>query len=133
MLGGMGGRTGRLIGFVQSLIPPTIYYSKVGLELAKLVARDQKMSPPSVEVFQKYFQPVVNALKHPANLFTSATTTTSTLQPTNILGRVRNMNNQQLVGVGIVAAEVIGFFSVGEMLGRLKIVGYRSSAPHGEH
>jgi hypothetical protein len=30
------------------MIPPTVYYGKVGLELAKLVARGQKMSPPYV-------------------------------------------------------------------------------------
>jgi len=29
-----------------ALIPPTIYYSRVGLELAKLVFKGQKMSPP---------------------------------------------------------------------------------------
>jgi len=32
------------------MIPPTVYYGKVGLELAKLVARGQKMSPPYVMV-----------------------------------------------------------------------------------
>jgi hypothetical protein len=36
-----------LIGHI-ALIPPTIYYSKVGLELAKLVAKDQKMALPYV-------------------------------------------------------------------------------------
>lgn len=29
-----------------AMIPPTVYYSKVGLELAKLVFRGQNMSPP---------------------------------------------------------------------------------------
>jgi len=38
------------------------------------------------------------------------------------------MSSAQWATVGIVAAEVIGFFSVGEMIGRMKIVGYRSSA-----
>ncbi len=27
-------------------IPPTVYYTKVGLELSKLVFQGQKMSPP---------------------------------------------------------------------------------------
>jgi F-type H+-transporting ATPase subunit g len=40
------------------------------------------------------------------------------------------MDSATLKQVGIVTAEVIGFFSVGEMLGRFKIVGYRSEAPH---
>jgi len=29
-----------------AMVPPTVYYSKVGLELAKLVFNGQKMSPP---------------------------------------------------------------------------------------
>jgi F-type H+-transporting ATPase subunit g len=29
-----------------ALVPPTIYYSRVGLELGKLVFEAQKMSPP---------------------------------------------------------------------------------------
>jgi F-type H+-transporting ATPase subunit g len=128
-LGGIGGRTGRLIGFVQSMIPPTIYYSKVGLELGKIVFEQRKMSPPSLATFQVYFQPVLNALRHPATLFTQATTTSSTLQPTQILNRVRNLNNAQLASAAVVTAEIIGFFSVGEMLGRFKIIGYRSSEP----
>ncbi|KAI9855887.1 MAG: hypothetical protein M1824_005797 [Vezdaea acicularis] len=45
-LGKATGRTGRLIKFVQSIIPPTIYYSRVGIELSKLVFHGQKMSPP---------------------------------------------------------------------------------------
>lgn len=31
-----------------ALVPPTIYYSKVGFELSKLVIRGQKMSTPYV-------------------------------------------------------------------------------------
>jgi F-type H+-transporting ATPase subunit g len=70
-LGRIGGRTGRLIAFVESVysrrqlyerlhtfwnsiangttigqIPPTIYYARVGLELSKLVFQGQKMTPP---------------------------------------------------------------------------------------
>lgn len=63
----VGGRTGRLIAFVDcqyslllllatgfgvaanrfaALIPPTVYYARVGLELSKLIFQGQKMSPP---------------------------------------------------------------------------------------
>ncbi|KZF22088.1 putative mitochondrial F1F0-ATP synthase g subunit [Xylona heveae TC161] len=132
-LGRIGGRTGRVIAFVESVIPPTIYYSKVGIELSKLVFQGQKMSPPSIATFQSYFQPLINAARHPASLFTQTTTVNSTLQPTNILNKVRNLNKQQLVSGGIVAAEVLGFFTVGEILGRFKIVGYRGVDHHAEH
>jgi len=31
---------------LSAMIPPTVYYSKVALELSKLVFQGQKMSPP---------------------------------------------------------------------------------------
>jgi len=71
-LGKIGGRTGRLIAFIEreclvnehdrnawgksegsmangattGQIPPTIYYARVGLELGKLVFKGQSMTPP---------------------------------------------------------------------------------------
>jgi F-type H+-transporting ATPase subunit g len=36
------------------------------------------------------------------------------------------------MSIGVVAAEVIGFFSVGEIIGRFKLVGYRAKE-HGDH
>ncbi|KAI9714584.1 MAG: hypothetical protein M1812_006389 [Candelaria pacifica] len=113
------------------MIPPTIYYSRVGLELSKLVFQGQKMSPPSFASFQAYLQPLINAARHPASVFTQTTTTSNTMAPETILGQMRNLNGQQMVGGVVVLAEAIGFFSVGEMLGRFKLVGYRSS--NGEH
>ena len=41
------------------------------------------------------------------------------------------MDTQTLTSAGVVLAEVVGFFTVGEMIGRLKIVGYRGG--HAEH
>ena len=52
--------------------------------------------------------------------------------PESILNTIRNVNSQQLVTVGVVGAEILGFFTVGTMLGRLKIVGYHGQ-PHHEH
>lgn len=77
---------------------------------------------------ESYFQPLLNALRNPMTLL-SRTAESSAVQPANILSRVRNMSRAQWMSTGVIAAEVIGFFSVGEMLGRFKIVGYRSSAP----
>ncbi|KAF2017666.1 hypothetical protein BU24DRAFT_490792 [Aaosphaeria arxii CBS 175.79] len=119
-LGGVGGRTGRLIGRIQSLIPTATHYSRLALEVGKLVAKERNMSPPSVETFQKSFQSVLTSLRNPSNIAS---------QPANLLNQARNMSTAQWASVGVVAAEVIGFFSVGEMIGRFKIVGYRSSAP----
>merc|ERR1711939_339216 len=119
VLGGIGGRTGRLIGFVNSMIPPTIYYSKVGVELAKLVAKDQKMALPSSEAF--------------TNAYRSAWKSISSGSAGNALSSVRSAGYPQLVGLGIVGAELLGFFSVGEILGRFKLVGYRGGKSEEHH
>ncbi|THY28701.1 P-loop containing nucleoside triphosphate hydrolase protein [Aureobasidium pullulans] len=120
-LNSIGGRTGQVISFVQSMIPPTVYYGKVGLELAKIVARGQKMSPPNVQTFQTYGQNLLSAVKNPgAN------------SPSNPFQAMRNIGTSQFITAGVVAAEMIGFFTVGEMVGRMKLIGYRSSS-HGEH
>jgi F-type H+-transporting ATPase subunit g len=131
-LGKVGGRTGRLIGRVQSIIPPTIYYSKVGLELGRLVFQQRKMSPPDLATFQNHLQPFLTRLvKNPTSIFSRAAEAGSSAaaQPVNVLNRIRNLNAQQWASAGVVAAEVIGFFSVGEMIGRFKVVGYRSNSP----
>ncbi|MCJ1447226.1 MAG: hypothetical protein MMC23_007737 [Stictis urceolatum] len=130
-LGKVGGRTGRLIQAVQSAIPPTVYYSKVGLELSKLVFQGQKMSPPSVQTFQSYLEPVINLARNPSSI-TKLTPNASTMTPESMLSRIRNMDRAQLVTGGVVFAEVLGFFTVGEMIGRMKLIGYRGEV-HREH
>ncbi|MCJ1418574.1 hypothetical protein MMC32_004922 [Xylographa parallela] len=130
-LGRIGGRTGRLISFVQSMIPPTIYYSRVGLELSKLVFQGRKMTPPDIAAFQSYLNPILHAVRNPSSLM-SGTPSSSAFTPEAILSRIRNMDRTQLVSAGVLTAEVLGFFTVGEMVGRLKLVGYNGDVHHHE-
>ncbi|KAJ8607397.1 hypothetical protein MRB53_040343 [Persea americana] len=77
----------------------------------------------NLSTIQSYVQPLSHAIRNPStlpSLLPSAVT-----QPQQLLGSVRNMNTSQMVGVGIILAEVVGFFTIGEMIGKLKIVGYR--------
>ncbi|KAM0806354.1 P-loop containing nucleoside triphosphate hydrolase protein [Usnea florida] len=110
-IGNIGGRTGRIISFVQSMIPPALYYGKVGFELSKLVFRGQKMSPPDLAAFQKYTQPFINAIRNPSSLLNRTTNTAGAMSPEGILSRMRNVNMQQLMSAGVVGVEVIGFFT----------------------
>lgn len=138
------------------MIPPTLYYSRVGLELGKLVFRGQSMAPPyvfpgsshiaiscnaplgftslgllltlissNVATFQSYFQPLINVAKNPASY-----KTLNFPSPQNFLARVRNASPKELALAGVTAAEVIGFFTVGEIIGRMNIVGYRGEVAH---
>jgi F-type H+-transporting ATPase subunit g len=121
-LGKVGGRTGRFIAFVERQIPPTVYYARVGLELSKLVFQGQKMNPPPVATFQTYFQRILQSLRNPSSLLQE---TAKTATPETIIERIRNINRSQLAFGAVLGAEVLGFFTVGEMIGRWKIVGYR--------
>ncbi|KAJ2968698.1 hypothetical protein NUW58_g10165 [Xylaria curta] len=85
------------------------------------------MSPPSVETFQTYFQ---NLWKNRNSLLQSVSQTAAQTaqQPASILSQIQNLGRPKLFAAGVVAAECLGFFTVGEMIGRFKIIGY-----HGEN
>ncbi|KAL7270869.1 ATP synthase subunit G atp20 [Rhizina undulata] len=115
-LGKVGGRTGRVIRKVEVLIPPTIYYSKVALELSKLVFKGQKMAPPDLATFQSTFTPLLTALKSPVESLSYLSTFVRSL---------RTVTKAQLATAGVLGAEVLGFFTIGEIIGRRKLIGYR--------
>ena len=89
-----------------------------------------------MEVMQGYFQPAINAVKNPTSLFnrlsSEASQASQKLQqdPANVVAQVRGISREQWLSAGVVVAEVIGFFSVGEMIGRFKLVGYRAKEEH---
>ena len=62
----------------------------------------------------------------------SAASAASQTTPNSILSQIRNLSTAQVVSIGVVGAEVLGFFTVGTMIGRLKIVGYHGEVHH-EH
>jgi len=59
---------------------------------------------------------------------------TSIKQPAKILDTVlkvsQNLSVAQMAAGGVLFAECLGFFTVGEMLGRLKLVGYHTTVDH---
>lgn len=91
----------------------------------------------SSQQFSNTFQPVLNAVRNPTALLqsarqqvTAAATQTSASGSAGILSRVRGMERAQWATAGVVFAEVLGFFTVGEMAGRMKFVGYRGEVHH---
>lgn len=77
--------------------------------------------------FQTYFEPVLNVFRNPS-------TVKNLPSPQGLINRVRNANAKEIALAGVTAAEVIGFFTVGEMIGRMNLVGYRGEVEHhGEH
>lgn len=90
-----------------------------------------------MQTVQGYIQPMRNAVSNPSNLVSRATNATENAaasvvnSPQSVMTRIRSMDSATLVAGGIVAAETLGFFCVGEMIGRFKVVGYRGG--HSEH
>lgn len=114
-LGKVGGRTGKVIGFIERQVPFVVYYSKVGLEIGKFVFQNQKMSPPNMATFQTTYQNLIKSIQNRTFIQSSQ----------NLVQQVKNIGPAQLAAGGVVAAEVLGFFTVGEIIGRFKLVGYR--------
>jgi F-type H+-transporting ATPase subunit g len=54
------------------------------------------------------------------------------MSPQSVLSSIRNVNTQQLATVGVIGAEILGFFTVGTMIGRMKLIGYHGEVHH-EH
>ncbi|USW53410.1 Putative ATP synthase, F0 complex, subunit G [Septoria linicola] len=135
----VGGRTGQLIGFVQGLVPHVVYYGKVAGELGKIIYTGRGMAPPNAQTVQSAIAPLRNAVSSPASFGSRTakavekTADQAINNPQSFLERLRNLDSATLTQVGIVSAETIGFFSIGEMIGRFKIIGYRSNAAHEHH
>ncbi|GMF76349.1 unnamed protein product [Aspergillus oryzae] len=78
---------------------------------------------------KSFYQPLINAFRSPAALKNA-----NFVSPGDIAARVRNASPKELALAGVTLAEVIGFFTVGEMIGRMNIVGYRGHPEHhGDH
>jgi len=127
----VGGRTGRLVAFVERQVPFVVYYTKVGLEVGKIVFRGQNMTPPPASTFQTYFQNLWKQLQNPSSFFQSAQKTAGSSGAP--LGAVRNISKTQVVAGGVILAECLGFFTVGEMIGRLKLIGYHGEVEAAHH
>ncbi|KAK6350317.1 hypothetical protein TWF696_006548 [Orbilia brochopaga] len=119
----------KLIGAVQSYIPHVVYYSKVAAELGKHIYRGRQMSPPSLEAFQTFYRPYVGPLLNPANWWGQIKSIRPSISklpdPETAWNRAQKISREELTNYAIVAAECVGFFTVGTMIGRRKIVGYR--------
>ena len=82
---------------------------------------------------QSYAQQLRQTMRNPQTLI-RATSRLGLLDYSTMMTRIRNVDRQQLIDAGVVGAELIGFFTVGQMIGRMKIVGYHSDkSAQGHH
>ncbi|KZZ86997.1 ATPase, F0 complex, subunit G, mitochondrial [Ascosphaera apis ARSEF 7405] len=130
----LGGPAAKAVSAVEKAIPPTVRVSKTAFEVSKIIVKERGFAPPSLATFKTYYQPVIKSLQAPTATIKCIYDTTFTLSTyCNAVGKARALSKAQWAGASIVALEVLGFFSVGEMIGRRKIVGYRGDVAHEEH
>lgn len=82
------------------------------------------MTCSPLSTFQSYFQSLLKGFRNPSSLFSQAQQFGSGT-PEGVLSQIRSINRAQLAYGGVILAEVLGFFTIGEMIGRFKLVGYR--------
>lgn len=93
-----------------------------------------KLPHSSISTFQAYFNRALNAAKNPQSLLQSASNASAKAPtPASAVNQIRNLSRAQIVGGGVLLAEVLGFFTVGEMIGRFKLIGYHGETGHAHH
>lgn len=101
---------------VYGLTDKTVYYSKVAVELAKQVYVKEGLNPPTVAEFTKVYECGVKLLvdfsKNPKGF--------ADLVAKNAQG----FKKDEILRYICYFIQVVGFFSLGEIVGRRHVVGY---------
>ncbi|SCV04089.1 LAMI_0H13322g1_1 [Lachancea mirantina] len=96
----------------------TIYYSKVVGELSKQVYLKENLQPPSVNDFQTVY---TKLYKRALGFAT---------KPKSSLEFLKTLGKNDLVKYGSYGVQLAGLYSLGEIIGRRKVVGYTNYAAH---
>ena len=101
---------------VQNLADKSVYYSKVALELSKAVYTKEGLAPPTIAEFTKVFECAQNQAKLVAK------------DPKAFLDVIaknaQGFNKDEIIRYFCYFIQVVGFFSLGEIIGRRNVVGY---------
>lgn len=118
MLGRVQSFATSLVTKTSNLATKTVYYGKVGAELSKQVYLKEGLQPPSVADFKKVYAELYKKTLHFA------------VKPKEVFEIFRAVGKNDALRYGAYAVQVVGFYSVGEIIGRRKVVGYRNYLPH---
>lgn len=107
-----------LVQKATSTIESATYWSKVVGELSKQVYKKEGLQPPSVAEFQKVYECAVKQ------------STTFVKDPKAFVDVVaknaQGTSKDEYLRYLAYAIQVLGFFSLGEIIGRRHVVGYQS-------
>lgn len=118
MLGKIQSYTACLLSKSSLLASKTLYYGKVGAELSKQVYLKEKLQPPSVSDFKRaylgmYYKGLYYATK-----------------PNEFIALVRAIKKDDAIRYSAYLVQILGFYSIGEIIGRRKLVGYKDYKHH---
>lgn len=106
---------------VTSFSSNAVYWTKVVGELGKQVYVKEGMSPPSTaeiqSVYQTAYKQLLNWSKDPKQLLSTAKNT------------LAQTNKDSALKFAACTVQVVGLFSLGEIVGRRQIFGYPSFGP----
>ena len=90
-----------------------LYYGKVGKELTLQVYTKEKWMPPDLLTFQKVYCDLYGTAIRYMN------------KPYDLIAKYNKLTVNEMVRYGAIGIQLVGFYSVGEIIGRRKLVGYR--------
>lgn len=96
-----------------------VYWGKVGAEVGKQVYKAEKLAPPSGKDFQTVYQNVLKFVYSPQ-------------QQKEFFNKAVQFRPTKEVGVksAVYGIQLLAFFSLGEIIGRRKLIGYPAVGHH---
>lgn len=104
----------KLTARATNLLSSTVYYGKVGAELSKQVYKTEKLQPPTLNEFKTVYTKIFNKSLYYVE------------RPKDVINCASKITKDDVLKYGIFGIQLLGFYSVGEVIGRRKLVGYRS-------
>ncbi|GMM53966.1 F1F0 ATP synthase subunit G [Maudiozyma humilis] len=116
----------RTTALVTKTVEKTVYTGKVTSELAKQIYKSEKLQPPSLNEFKAVYK----------NLYASSLRYIQT--PQQAVNCFKATSKNDFLKYGAFGVQLLGFYSVGEVIGRRKLVGYKhypqtAAAPAAAH
>ncbi|CDO93329.1 unnamed protein product [Kluyveromyces dobzhanskii CBS 2104] len=102
----------------QALLTKTVYYGKVTAELSKQVYTKEGLQPPNFSDFEMVYTRLYRQALGYSN------------KPQQVVNMFKNIEKDQAVKVGAIGVQLLGLYSLGEIIGRRNIVGYRNYSSH---
>ncbi|GAV54370.1 hypothetical protein ZYGR_0AL01020 [Zygosaccharomyces rouxii] len=118
MLGRIQSITTGLLSKTGVLATKTVYYGKVGAELSKQVYLKERLQPPSIDEFKRAYVGL-----YQRGLFYAS-------RPKDVINLVKAFKKDDYIKYTAFFVQLLGFYSVGEIIGRRKLVGYKDYNNH---